>query len=292
VALVLRLPDDAHHPTGARIDVLGAVLGIVGLGLPVFALIEQANFGWGSPLVLVPLVVGVIAFAGFLVNERVTRQPMLPLALFRVRNFSVGNVATFLIYGALSLGFFSVAVFLQQVAGYSATEAGFAMIPTSILLIGLSSLFGRLSGRIGPRLFMTVGPLLAGSGFLLMLRIDETADYLTQVLPAVVVFGLGMAITVAPLTSAILGAIEPARSGIASAVNNAVSRVAGLIAVALASLIAGTASLDLPGFHRVVLVSAVFFVAGGLVSLAGIRNPQHRATVSDARPAAPSGSPA
>ncbi|WP_254069079.1 DHA2 family efflux MFS transporter permease subunit [Herbiconiux sp. VKM Ac-2851] len=277
VVLVAKLPNDAHHTTGARIDVFGAVLGILGLGLPVFALIEQANFGWGSPVVLVPLIVGVLAFAAFLVHERRASQPMLPLSLFRVRNFSVGNVSTFLIYGALSLGFFSIAVFLQQVAGYTATEAGFAMIPTSLLLISLSSLFGRLSGRIGPRLFMTVGPILAGAGFLLMLRVDESADYLTQVLPAIVVFGLGMAITVAPLTAAILGAIDPARSGIASAVNNAVSRVAGLIAVALASLIAGTAVLDLEGFHRVVLVTAIFFVAGGLVSLAGIQNPKRAA---------------
>ncbi|WP_291045744.1 MFS transporter [Herbiconiux sp.] len=275
VVLLMKLDPDRHHAPGARIDYPGAVLGMLGLGLPVFALIEQANFGWGSPVVLVPLVVGLLALAAFLVHERRTAQPMLPLELFRVRNFSVGNVSTFLIYGALSLGFFSVAVFLQQVAGYSATLAGFAMIPTSLLLIGLSSLFGRLSGRIGPRLFMTVGPLVAGAGFLLMLRFDESADYLTQVLPAVVVFGLGMAITVAPLTAAILGAIDPARSGIASAVNNAVSRVAGLIAVALASLIAGTAVLDLVGFHRVVLVTAVFFVAGGLVAFAGIRNPEH-----------------
>ncbi|QJU53260.1 MFS transporter [Herbiconiux sp. KACC 21604] len=273
VVLLARLDSDAHHAPGARVDVLGAVLGVVGLGLPVFALIEQVNFGWGSPVVFVPLVVGVVALVLFVVHERRAPQPMLPLSLFRVRNFSVGNVSTFLIYGALSLGFFSVAVFLQQVAGYSATEAGFAMIPTSILLIGLSSLFGRLSGRLGPRLFMTVGPLLAGGGFFLMLRFDDTADYLTQVLPAVVVFGLGMAITVAPLTSAILGAIEPARSGIASAVNNAVSRVAGLISVALASVVAGSVVLDLAGFHRVVLVTAVFFVAGALVSFAGIRNP-------------------
>ncbi|MCS5733594.1 DHA2 family efflux MFS transporter permease subunit [Herbiconiux daphne] len=275
LVLLMKLEPDHPHAPGARIDYLGAVLGIVGLGLPVFALIEQAHFGWGSPVVLVPLIVGVVALALFLVNERRTKQPMLPLSLFRVRNFSVGNVSTFLIYGALSLGFFSVAVFLQQVAGYSAIAAGFAMIPTSLLLIGLSSLFGRLSGRIGPRLFMTIGPFIAGGGFLLMLRFDQQADYWTQVLPAVVVFGFGMALTVAPLTSAILGAIEPARSGIASAVNNAVSRVAGLIAIALASLIAGAATLDLAGFHRVVLVTAIFFIAGGVVSLIGIQNPKH-----------------
>ncbi|WP_066039504.1 DHA2 family efflux MFS transporter permease subunit [Herbiconiux solani] len=272
--LLAKLEPDHHRQPGARIDVLGAILGIVGLGLPVFALIEQANFGWASPVVIVPLVIGAAALVAFVLFERRTEQPMLPLALFRVRNFTVGNVATFLIYGALSLGFFSIAVFLQQVAGYSATEAGFTMIPTSLLLIGLSSLFGRLAGRFGPRLFMTMGPLLAAGGFLLMLRIDERADYLTQVLPAIVVFGVGMAITVAPLTAAILGAIDPARSGIASAVNNAVSRVAGLIAIALASLIAGTAVLDLAGFHRVILVSALLFAAGGLVSLVGIQNPK------------------
>jgi EmrB/QacA subfamily drug resistance transporter len=274
VFLLTKLEPDHPHTPGARIDYPGAALGVLGLGLPVFALIEQANFGWASPVVFVPLVVGLVALVLFIVHERRTAQPMLPLGLFRVRNFSVGNVATFLIYGALSLGFFSVTVFLQQVAGYSATAAGFAMIPTSILLISLSTLFGRLSGTIGPRLFMTVGPFLAGAGFLLMLRFDQQADYLTQVLPAVVVFGLGMAITVAPLTSAILGAIDPARSGIASAVNNAVSRVAGLIAIALASVIAGEMVLDLDGFHRVVLVAAVFFFAGGVVSFAGIRNPR------------------
>ncbi len=284
--LLTKLDHDHARIAGAKIDVVGAVLGIVGLGLPVFALIEQSNFGWGSPVVLVPLIVGVVAFVAFILHERRAKQPMLPLELFRVRNFSVGNVSTFLIYGALSLGFFCVAVFLQQVAGYSATEAGFAMIPTSLLLIGLSSLFGRLSGKIGPRLFMTVGPFLAGAGFLLMLRIDQSADYLTQVLPAVVVFGLGMSITVAPLTAAILGAIDPSRSGIASAVNNAVSRVAGLIAVALASLIAGAAVLDLDGFHRVVLVTAVFFVAGGVVSLIGIQNPSKAAKPAAAAPAA------
>ncbi|MCS5719877.1 DHA2 family efflux MFS transporter permease subunit [Herbiconiux sp. CPCC 205763] len=272
--LLTKLAPDLEHVKGTRIDYVGAVLGIVGLGFPVFALIEQTNFGWGSPVVMAPLVVGVIALVLFVLWEQRTAQPMLPLELFRVRNFSVGNVSTFLIYGALSLGFFSVAVFLQQVAGYSATLAGFALVPTSILLIGLSSPFGRLSGRIGPRLFMTIGPILSGIGFLLMLRFTDQAPYVTEVLPAVVVFGLGMAITVAPLTAAILGAIEPARSGIASAVNNAVSRVAGLIAVALASVIAGMTVLDLIGFHRVVLVTAVFFFAGGLVSLIGIQNPK------------------
>jgi EmrB/QacA subfamily drug resistance transporter len=273
IVLLTRLEHDHHRLPDARIDFLGAVLGTVGLGFPVFALIEQANFGWGSPAVYGPIIVGLAALVLFVLHERRAKQPMLPLSLFSVRNFRIGNVSTFLIYGALGLGTFVLAVFLQQVAGYSATLAGLALVPTSILLISLSTLFGKLSGRFGPRLFMTFGPIIAGIGFLLMMRIGTDAEYLSQVLPAIVVFGLGMSITVAPLTSAILGAIEPARSGIASAVNNAVSRVAGLIATAFASLIAGAAVLDTDGFHRVVLVSAIFIIAGGVVSFIGIRNP-------------------
>lgn len=285
--LLAKLEPDLPRQPGARIDVVGAALGILGLGLPVFALIEQANFGWISPVVSVPLVVGVGALVAFVAFERRTARPMLPLGLFRVRNFTVGNVTTFLVYGALSLGFFSVAVFLQQVSGYSATEAGFTMIPASALLIVLSSQFGCLAGRFGPRLFMTVGPLLAAGGFLLMLRIDERADYLSQVLPAIVVFGLGMAITVAPLTAAILGAIDPRQSGIASAINNAVSRVAGLIAIALISLIVGNPVLDLAGFHRVVVVSALLLAAGGLISLCGIQNPRVEGVGDASTPAQP-----
>ncbi|AXH36260.1 MFS transporter [Humibacter sp. BT305] len=277
--LLHRLPADRPREAGSRVDVTGAVLGVVGLGLPVFALIEQSRFGWGSPVVWLPLVVGLAAFAAFLVWESRAKAPMLPLDLFRARNFSAGNLATFFIYGALSLGFFVVAVFLQQVAGYSATFAGLAAMPSTVLLIALSTLFGTLSGRLGPRLFMTVGPLIAGVGYLLMLRVDSSADYLTQVLPAIAVTGLGMAITVAPLTSAILGAVHAGRSGIASAVNNAVSRVAGLIAIALTSLIVGS-QLDLDGFHRVAIVTAALFAAGGVISLVGIRNPRSQAAAS------------
>lgn len=286
LVLLRHLQPDHARVTGARIDWVGAILAVLGLGLPVFALIEQANFGWDSPVVLVPLLIGVLAFVGFVANERRTAQPILPLELFRARNFSVGNVSTFAIYGALSVGTFALAVFLQQVAGYSATAAGFAMIPASLLLIGLSSPFGKASGRYGPRLFMTMGPLVAGAGFLLLLRVDANGEYLTAVLPAVLTFGLGMAITVAPLTAAILGAIEPARSGIASAVNNAVSRIGGLITVALISVIAGTTVLDLEGFHRVALVAALLFIAAGVMSFVGIRDPgtrsQSEATLSAA----------
>ena len=253
-------------------DVVGALLGVAGLGLPVFVLIEQPRFGWDSPIIIGALVVGVVSLVGFIAWELRTSQPMLPMEIFRARNFSVGNVATFFIYAGLSLGTFALAVFLQQSAGYSATMTGLAMIPSSLVLIGLSAYIGRLSGRVGTRLLMGVGPVIAGGGFALMLAITDDADYLTQVLPAVLAFGLGMAVTVAPLTATILGAVEPAHAGIASATNNAVSRIAGLIAVALAASLGGSVDIDLDSFHRLVTSSAIAMVIGGVISAVGIRD--------------------
>ncbi|MCR2816417.1 MFS transporter [Microbacterium jiangjiandongii] len=256
----------------AAIDWTGAVLCTLGLGGMVFALIEQPNLGWGSPAIWMPLALGIALFAAFLVRQRTTRHPILPLGLFRVRNFWTGNVATAFIYGALTLNGFVVGVYLQQGAGLSATLAGLATIPTTVLLVVLSSPIGALAGRLGPRLFMTVGPLLMAAGSLLLLTVSQDFDYWWQVLPSMIVFGLGLAVTVSPLTAAILGAIEPARSGIASAVNNAVSRVAGLIVIAMLAAIVG-GSLNLGGFHRAALATAALMAAGGLVSFFGIRNP-------------------
>ena len=273
LVLLARLPHDKPASAGSRVDVTGAMLGIVGLGLPVFALIEQSNFGWTSPVILVPAIVGAVSFVLFILHERRTAQPMMPLSLFRVRNFSVGNVSTFFVYGALSLGTFLLAVFLQQVAGYSATLAGLSTLPTTIISIALSTQIGRLAGTFGSRLFMFVGPIVAGIGFLLLLRVTDSADYWLEVFPGIVVFGLGMTITVAPLTSAILGSIEQSRAGIASAVNNAVSRVAGLISVAAAGLIVGS-SLDVDGFHRAAIVTGVLLIVGGVISGIGIVNPR------------------
>ena len=272
--LLLRgLPADPVRAAGARVDWVGAALGVVGLGLPVFALIEHPRYGWGSPVIVGALAVGGLALAAFVVWERRTPQPMLPLGIFRARDFSVGNVATAFIYGGVAVGTFALSLFLQQGAGYTATLAGFAMVPSSVLLIALSAFFGRLSGRVGPRVLMTVGPLVAAAGFLLMLRIGDHADYLTEVLPAVAVFGLGMSITVAPLTATILGAVDSARAGIASAVNNAVSRVAGLVAVALAGS-AGGAMSAVTGFHELAGAAAMALIAGAIVSGIGIRNPK------------------
>ena len=255
----------------ASIDWLSAALCTLGLGLMVFALIEQPRLGWASPAIWLPLLVGAGLFAGFIIRQRFTRHPVLPLDLFRVRNFSTGNVATTFIYGALALNGFVVVVYLQQGAGLSATLAGLASLPVTILLILLSSRVGALSGKWGPRLFMTIGPITMGAGALLLLTVTEAFDYWWQVLPSMILMGLGLALTVSPLTSAILGAIDTERSGIASAVNNAVARVAGLVTIAaLAAIVGG--ELDLEGFHRAAIVTAVMMIVGGLVSWAGIRN--------------------
>jgi EmrB/QacA subfamily drug resistance transporter len=285
LVLIARLGQKNVRPAGGGIDWFGAVLGIVGLGGPVYALIEQANFGWGSPVIYLPFAIGIAAFVAFVLRQRTTKHPMLPLGLFSVRNFSVGNIATTLVYAALSLGGFLVTVFLQEVGGYSATAAGLALLPTTIISIILSSLFGSLAGRYGPRLFMGLGPIVAGVGYLLMLSIGEDVDYLTQVLPGIVLFALGLTATVAPLTAAILGSIPSEQSGVGSAINNAVSRIAGLVAVALIGVIVGS-SLTVDSFHRGLVVTAVLLIAGGVVSFIGIRNPVAERASAPVAPAA------
>ncbi|MCP2635392.1 MFS transporter [Microbacterium sp. HD4P20] len=272
---------DVRQPD-ASIDWLGAILCTLGLGAMVFALIEQPNLGWGSPAIWIPLLAGIALFAGFILRQRFARSPILPLDLFRVRNFWTGNIATLFIYAALSLNGFVVVVYLQQGAGLPATLAGLASLPMTILLILFSSRAGALSGRWGPRLFMTIGPITMGIGALLLLTVAGDFSYWWQVLPSMIVMGIGLALTVAPLTSAILGAIESERSGIASAVNNAVARVAGLVAIAaLAAIVGG--SLDLDGFHRAAIVTAVLMIAGGITSFFGIRNPA-RTDADDRQP--------
>jgi len=268
--LLARLGRIETRAPEARVDYAGAALAVAGIGLPVFALIEQETLGWANPIIWVTGLVGVIAFAAFLLRQHRAAHPMMPLSLFRIRNFGWGNLATCFIYAALSLGSLIVTVFLIQSGGFPATLAGLATLPVQLILIALSSLMGRLAGRFGPRLFMTAGPLIMAIGFLLLLTISPDVDYWTQVLPGVVLFGLGLATTVAPLTAAVLGSIDARQSGIGSAINNAVARVAGLLSVALLGLISGGA-LDTPGFHRALFVTAALFVIGGLVSFAGIR---------------------
>ncbi|MGY2745766.1 MFS transporter [Arthrobacter sp. UYCu723] len=270
VLLKLRELDLARTP-GGRIDVIGTILAVVGLGGTVYALIARGSMGWGSPQVWLPLAAGAAGLTAFLIHEARTPAPMMPLRLFAIRNFGWGNIATTAIYGALSLGFFVLGLFLQQVAGLGATAAGFALLPSTLILLLLSSRAGALAGRFGPRWFMTVGPLLCASGFLLLLTIGLPLNYVGQVLPGLLVFGLGLAVTVAPLTSAILGAVDPEEAGIGSAVNNAVARIAGLVAIAFAGVITGPA-VTTSGLHNTSAVTAALFVVGAVSSAVGIRN--------------------
>ena len=263
----LQLPD---HPPGARVDWWSGMLCALGLGALVFALIEQPNLGWSSVTIWLPGLIGVALFVTFLLRQRTSPAPLMPLPLFRSRNFSWGNLATLFIYAALSLNGFVIGVYLQEGAGLSATAAGLASLPITILMILLSSRAGAWAGRFGPRPFMTLGPLLMAAGSLLLLTVASDFNYWWQVLPSMILMGLGLSLTVAPLTSAVLGAIDESRSGIASAVNNAISRVAGLIVVAMLSTIVG-GTLDLDGFHSAALVTAALMALGAVVSWSGIR---------------------
>jgi EmrB/QacA subfamily drug resistance transporter len=269
--LLMKIKEPAAKQKRAKVDSVGALLAAIGLGGPVFALIEQGRYGWSSPLILLPLAAGVAALAIFIWYERRTPAPMLPLSLFSVRNFSVGNIATTAIYAGLSIATFLIAVFVQQVGGYSAIEAGLALIPVTLIMFFLSGRFGALAGIYGPRLFMAAGPMIAAAGFAIMVFVDSSVNY-WALLPGILLLGLGLSITVAPLTSAILGAVSSNQAGIASAVNNAIARIAGLLAIALLGLVTGP-EITLEGFQRGAVLTAALLVVGGVISAAGIKNP-------------------
>ena len=216
---------------GRRVDFRGALLCVLGLGGPVFALIEQPRLGWSSPAVILPLIAGLVFFSMFVWWESRAPDPMLPLGLFRRRNFSAGNIETFAMYAGLAILFFFLVLFLQQIGGYSPLDSGLATLPVTIVMFVLSRRFGALADRFGPRFFMGAGPLVAASGLLLFQRIGANVDYVSEVLPGLLVFALGLSMTVAPLTAAVLSGMET-QAGIASGVNNAIARVAGLLGTA------------------------------------------------------------
>jgi EmrB/QacA subfamily drug resistance transporter len=263
-------PRDASRP---HVDWIGAALCALGLGGPVFALVREPELGWGAPSVAGPLVAGLLLFAAFLWREAHTRDPMLPLGLFSRRNFAVGNAETLVMYAALSISSFFLTLFLQEVAGYSAVDAGLATIPTTLVMFTMSQRFGRLADRYGPRWFMGAGPLVGALGQLLFVRVGRDADYVSEVLPALLVFSIGLAMTVAPLTATVLADADEHNAGIASAVNNAVARVAGLVGIAALGTVASGA-VTVASFHRVMVVAAVLLALGGVLAVAGIRNPR------------------
>jgi EmrB/QacA subfamily drug resistance transporter len=271
VVLVQRISGDVRKGDRVRIDVVGAVLAVVGVGGVVLGLIEQERLGWGSPVVIGALVVGAVALVGFVPWERRTPHPLVPLRLFRVRNFAVGNLATLSIYGALGMVGFVVTLFMQEIWGFPAWLAGLASLPPTVVLLLLSTTVGSLSGRYGPRWFMAAGPTVAGLGALLMLLAGAHPVYWWSILPGLAVMGVGITLMVTPLTSAVLGSVPQEEAGIGSAVNNAVARIATLVMVALAGVVLG-GEMSVAGFHRAVIVMAVLLVAGGVLSGIGITN--------------------
>ena len=252
VALIrIAIPPMARPAAGGRrVDVIGGVLCAAGLGGPVFALIEQPRLGWSSLGVIGPLVAGLALLIAFVFYESRARDPMLPLALFRRRNFAAGNVETFAMYAGLSILFFFLTIFLQQIGGYSPLQAGLAALPVTLVMFALSRRMGALADRFGPHFFMGAGPLLAALGLVLMERIGAPVDYAADVLPGLLVFSLGLTMTVAPLTAAVLAGAEH-EAGIASGVNNAVARVAGLLGTAaVGAAVAGSFSSSMDAHLR------------------------------------------
>ncbi len=276
LVLTAMMPRASTEGRARRPDAVGATLAALGLAGPTFGLVRQPEVGWGSAQVILPIVLGLVVFAAFLAWERRSRDPMLPLGLFGRGNFAWGNVETLCMYGGLGIMFFLLVLFLQQVGGFSATEAGLATLPTTFIMFFASRRFGMMADRQGPRLFMGIGPLIASAGVTLeLLLIDEDPSFFAEVLPGVLVFSLGLALTVAPLTAAILADADEHNAGIASGVNNAVARVAGLLATAsIGAIIGGT--LDLDGFRTGMMFAAVLLAVGGLIGLLFVRNVPHR----------------
>ena len=246
ILVAMAVPQRARLGARPPVDWLGAVLSFLALAGPTLALIRQPESGWGAPDVLGPGLGGLALLGAFLWREAATPYPMLPLELFKRRNFTAGNLQTFAMYAGVAILLFYLVLFLQQVAGYSALEAGFATLPTTVVLFLLSKRAGVLADRYGPRWFMGGGGLVAAAGLVLMLRLDADVDYITELLPALLVFSLGLAATVAPLTATVLADADEEHAGIASGVTNAIARAAGLLGVAaLGAVVAAQFSAEL-----------------------------------------------
>jgi EmrB/QacA subfamily drug resistance transporter len=286
------VPESRAPGTRQPLDLAGTVSISLALAGLTYGLIAAAADGWTSPTVLASLIAGAALLAAFCVIETRGMHPMLPLTIFRSRQFSAANAVTFVVYGALGGALFLVPVVLQEVSGYSPLEAGMALLPLTAIMLLFSARSAALSAKIGPRLQMTVGPFLIAAGMALFARVHGSGDYLTQVLPAVLVLGFGLATNVAPLTATALSAAPAEHSGIASAVNNDVARTASLIAVAVLPAVAGItgdaylhpAALT-QGFHTAVLIAAVAAAAAGLLAAATIRNPPRPAARKPTEPA-------
>ena len=276
LSIALRhVPESADGRSHGRFDVLGAALGALALALITYALIEARQ---SSLLVVVTAVAGLLAGVAFVRVERRNPDPMMPLGIFASRQFTAVNLVTLCVYAAFGGFFFLTALQLQVAVGWSPLAAGTALLPTTALMLLFSARSGALADRIGPRIPLTAGPLLCAAGMLLMLRVGPGASYVADVLPALLVLGSGMVTLVAPLTSTVLASVDTARAGLASGINNAAARAAGLIAVAALPLLAGMGpeTYRSPGafdsaFHRAMIVCAGVLVAGSLTAFATVR---------------------
>jgi EmrB/QacA subfamily drug resistance transporter len=274
----LRCIPETVGDTSTRLDYRGAALAIVGLGGTTWALIEAGNQP-GSLPVLISGGAGIAALIGFVITERRATDPMMPLGIFRSRQFTAANLVTVAVYGAFGVMLFLLMIQLQEVVGYSPLEAGLAALPITGLLLVLSAPAGQLAQDVGPRLPMTFGPMTIGIGLVLMLRIEADSAYLTGILPAVFLFGLGLTMTVAPLTATVLASVDESNVGVASGVNNAISRGAGLLAIAVVPGLAGItgdsytdASLFASGFRTAMIIAAGISLAGGVIGALLIQN--------------------
>ena len=272
------VPETRDESIEGRLDVAGSALAVVGLGAVTYALIAASEEGGGSAMVVGAAIVGLLALTAFIAVERRAPQPMLPLSVFSSRQFTGANLVTFVVYAALGGVFFLLVVFLQVALGYSPIAAGAASLPVTLLMFTLSARAGDLAQRIGPRIPLTVGPLLVAAGMLMYRGIEPGDDYVTGVLPGVIVFGLGLSLVVAPVTATVLAAADPRHAGVASGVNNAVARTGGLLAVAVLPLVAGLSGSDYEnpvamtdGFHAAMLACALLSILGSAIAFATIR---------------------
>jgi EmrB/QacA subfamily drug resistance transporter len=272
------IPETRSDSGDHHIDVVGAALAALGLAALIYGLTEGSSYGWGARQITATAG-GVVLLVVFLFVETKTRTPMLPLRVFRSHQFSAANAVTVVVYGALGGTFFLLPVELQQGAGFSPVAAGASLLPVTAMLLLLSSRMGRFAARRGPRLQMTAGPIVAATGVALFTRISPGAGYASAVLPGVLVFGLGMAITVAPLTATVMAAAPPGDVGVASAINNDLARTAALFAVAVLPALAGITAKAYAspaalsrGFHHAVWIAAVLCALGGVLAGVLIRN--------------------
>ena len=272
------IPETRDDTAEGRIDIVGAALAAVGLAAVIYGLTEGSTFGWGTRQIGATAA-GVVVLTVFAIVELRERTPMLPMRLFRSQQFSAANAVTVVVYGSLGGVFFLLPVELQQGAGFSALAAGASLLPVTAMLLLLSARMGRYAARSGPRLQMMVGPIVAAVGITLLTRVHPGASYLSAVLPGILVFGLGMATTVAPLTATVMAAAPSRDVGVASAVNNDVARTAALFAVAVLPALSGITATAYKspialsnGFHHAVWIAATLCALGGVLAGLLIRN--------------------